>query len=103
MQCLIRRVYSTIVMSLACPYTHHAVAASLNKVAVSNAHALNNRRAISLLCGVNSSTAVPLPALQLVVDLDNVFARRTDNSSRIEHHAGYGVVVCIRVVDGTGS
>lgn len=51
-----------------------------------------------MLSGAGS--AVPVPAVRLVVDLDDVLARGRHDAAGVEHHAGHGVVVGVGVVDG---
>jgi hypothetical protein len=58
------------------------------------------RSAIVLICA-DAGTAAPVAAVSLVVDLDNALTCCRDDASRVEHHAGDGVVVGICVVDGT--
>lgn len=48
----------------------------------------------------NTRTAIPVTAIRLVIYLDHIFAGSRDDTARIEHHAGDGLVVSVGVVDG---
>lgn len=62
-----------------------------------------NDRVLRRVLFVGARSAVPVSSICLVVDLDNILASCTDDTTRVEHHAGDGVVIGISVGDGASS
>ena len=60
---------------------------------------LNHRGSLALFGGEDAGAAIPVAAIELVIDLDDVFTGGGDDAARVEHHAGDGVFVAVRVVD----
>lgn len=103
------------------PHTHRPILPPLGKIPILYPHPLHSRRPSSssplftgvvpsflllLLFGRSSNkarAAVPMPAVGLVVDLDDGLARGGDDAARVEHHARDGIVVGVGVVDGAGA
>ena len=81
------------------PDAYHAVLAPFNSVAVLDAHPLDYGENTSLIVRTDTRPAVPVPAVRLVVDFDDVFACGGDNAARVEHHAGNRVIVGIGVIN----
>jgi hypothetical protein len=78
------------------PNSDGAVLAAFNHVAVLYSYMFDDGQAGSVL--IRTGATVPVSTISLVVNLDHVLASCRDNTARIEHHAGYGMVVCICVV-----
>ena len=64
---------------------------------------LDDGRLPAFLGRRDAGAAVPLAALDLVVDLDDVLAGGAGDAAGVEHHARDGVVVSVGVVDDAGS
>lgn len=89
--------------NLAGPGTNDAVATALDHVAVADADVVDDGGDLVFLGLGDSRAALPLPRLQLIVDLDHVLARRARDPSPVEHHARDPVVVRVRVEDRSRS
>lgn len=90
------------ICTLTCPNADNPVAAPLGHVAVLNSYTLHHSRRSAPFFARNARAAVPLPPFYLVVYLDYVLSRSTDDPSDVEHHAGDGVVVSIRIGNRSG-
>ena len=89
--------------NLASPGPNDAVATALDHVAVADADVVDDGGDLVFLGLGDSRAALPLPRLQLIVDLDHVLARRARDPPPVEHHARDPVVVRVRVEDRSRS
>lgn len=60
---------------------------------------LNHRGSLAFLGGEDAGAAIPVAAVELVVDFHDVFAGGRDDAASVEHHAGDGIFVAVGVVD----
>ncbi len=85
------------------PNAYNAIFATLGKVTVFDSYSLDCGRASSILLRSNSSTAIPVPSVRLVVDFRDILSGCGDNASRVKLHACDRIVVGICVVYRTCS
>jgi len=95
-------IASTSIVLLTRPDTHGTVSTSFNQIAILYSNVFNDG-VCRLVVLVSSGSAVPVPSVCLVVDLDYVCTCCRNNPTRVEHHAANGVVVSVSVSDGAGS
>jgi hypothetical protein len=75
------------------PNTDHAILSPFNQITIFYADPLYIRRNNAVFFRGLARPAVPLPAVCLVVYLDDVFARCDDDTACVKHHVGDGLVV----------
>jgi hypothetical protein len=85
-----------MMLSSTSPCTDRPVLSPFDKVTLFDPNSLDGRGRCAIFVCCPSGTAVPVSAICLVVDFDNIFSSGTDDVSRVEHH------VCDRVVVGEG-
>lgn len=83
------------------PNPHRPVSPPLNQIPILDPHSLNHTLPTLLLH--RTRPTIPMPPISLIIDLDHILACSGHNAARVEHHAGDGVVVGVRVVDGAGA
>jgi len=94
----------TIYRRLARPHAHRAILAALDKISIFYPDTLNDGvTCVVRLVNTNTRSATPVAAIGLIVHLDYILTSCRDNAARVEHHACYGVVVRVGIVDGASS
>ena len=78
---------------LACPYTYNAIFAAFSQEAILDSHPHHGREII------DTGTAVPMPAIDLVIDLSDIFTCCSDDTAGVEHHACNRVIVGISIMN----
>jgi len=87
------------IFTLTRPDAYHAVLAPFNCVTILDAHPLDYGENTSLIVCTDTRPAVPVPAVRLVVDFDDVFTCGGDNAARVEHHASDRIIVGVGVIN----
>lgn len=87
------------------PNAHDTIFPPLGQVAVFYSHPLHNRWSSSFGASfsIDTSATIPMPPIRAIVDFRDAFACRSNDSTRVEHHACDGVVVSVGVDDAAGT
>ena len=87
---------------LACPNTNHSISPSFDQVAIFNPNPINNWcRDCGI--GLQPRSTIPMPAVRLIVYLDNILANCRCDPSSIKLHTGNRIFISKGVKYGTGS
>ena len=98
-----RTVYtmSLCALILTRPHTHSAISAAFDKIAIFYPDTLNGgMRCVVVFIRTDAWTAAPVSSVCLIIHFDYTFAGRRNDAARVEHHAGYRVVVGVCIIDG---